>query len=459
MPPETDRRYATMNGLAAPSTEEMGSSGLRISGGRVDEEFDNAWRQHKKARTIQEMLTDPMVSRSMWTFELLIKNVEWDAEPANDSNEAMQAADFLKSVLFEDQSHSWNESLSHHLSMVPWGWAYHELVWKRRLGYRNRNDPGANSKFNDGKWGLRKTAFRGQNTLFEWMPDDKGMRQLDTYSGVNRGVVDLPIEQSLLFRLSNYRDSPEGRSLLRAAYVPWYRKKNVATFQGIGVERDLVGLPVIRVPIEIMLASGSQEALVKHEFERMGRNIRQDDQAYVMLPSNRDESGNYYYDFTLASTTGTGTKIDTQPIIDAYNKEILMALMTDVTLIGHEQVGSFSLHSSATQLLSFGLSGMMDSIQEVYNRHFVPRLFGHNGLNPELMPKLIHGDVETVDLDELGNFIVRMAQGGFDLTDVENEIRRRAGFPLREAGDIPPKPQVDEPEEDEDLPEMEEDAA
>jgi len=426
---------AYLNGSARPSTQEIGSSGLRISGNRLLEEYDNAWRQHQKARTIREMLVDPMISRSMWTFELLIRNVKWEIEPANIDNESMRDAQFAREVLFKDQSQSWDEILSNHMTMLSWGWAWHELVWKRRQGMKNRQEPGLNSQFTDGRWGLRKTAFRGQNTLWEWHLEPGGgviaMEQLDTYASPSRGQVTIPIEQSLLFRLSNYRDSPEGRSLLRAAYIPWYRKKNIATLQGIGIERDLVGLPFIRVPTEMMTSTDPEVVALRNIFERMGSNIRRDEQAYIMMSSAKDEHGDYLYDFSLVSTTGTNTKLDTQPIIDAQNKEILIALMTDVVLIGHEQVGSLALHSSATQLMSYGLGATMDSICEVYNRHFFPRLWAVNGLPVETMPKLSHGDVETVDLNELGDFIVKLANSQ-DISDLDNEVRRRAGFPMRE---------------------------
>ena len=431
-----DSTYA-VNGFIRPSVQEIGTSGLEFSGGRLQEEFDRAWKQDRRKRTIREMLTDPMISRSMWTFELLIKNVNWDIQPADESNEALRDAEFARTVLFDDQSQSWGESLSNHLSMIPWGWAWHELVWKRRRGHRSRQEPGLNSQYTDGRWGLRKTAFRGQNTLWEWNLDDRGnvisMIQLDTYAHPSRGQTVLPIEQSLLFRMSSYRDSPEGRSLLRGAYIPWYRKKNIATLQGIGIERDLVGLPFFRVPSYIMTSEDPTVIAQRQAFERIGRNIRQDNQAYLMLPSDRDEtSGEYLYDFTLVSASGSTTKIDTQPVIDAQNKEMVIGLMTDVVLIGHEKVGSLALHSSTTALLSYGLGGIMDSICETYNRHFMPRLWAINGLPMETMPALIHGDVETVDLEELGNFMVRYTQSGLDLSDIENEIRRQAGFPLRE---------------------------
>lgn len=451
-----DTQFAT-NGRASrfavpgkPSTEEMGTTGLRVSGGRIDEEYDRAWKQGRKARTIQEMLSDPLISRSLWTFELLIRNTSWEFQASDESNEAMLAKEFADQVLFEDQSHSWGESLSNHMSMLSWGWAYHELVWKRRLGYRNVREPGMNSKFTDGRWGLRKTAYRGQDTLWEWMitpeGDIEGMKQLDTYAVPSRGPVTLPLEQCLLFRLSAHRSSPEGRSLFRSAYIPWYHKKNIAMLQGIGIERDLAGLPVIYVPVEILRPNPSPDALyLRQEFERMGRNLKRDEQAFAMLPSQRDEHGELMYDLKLLSSAGT-RQVDTKSVLEFYNQEMLIALMTDVVLIGHESVGSLALHSSTTQLLSYGLGGVMDSICEVYNRHFMPRLWAHNGLPPETMPMLTHGDVETVDLDELGNFVVRMAQGGFDLSDVENEVRRRAGLPMREVDDME--------EEDEDEPEM-----
>ena len=440
--------FASTNGVVArPSTREIGTAGIPIIGGQIQEEFSRAWKNQNKVRTIREMMTDPYIARSLWTFEVLIRSAKWDVEPVGEAPEELEAAEFVCEVLFEDQSHSWHEALSNHLSMIMWGWAWHELVWKRRLGQRNRREKGLNSKFTDGQWGLRKTALRNQDTLFEWDIDEHGgiqaMVQMDTYATPARGSVRIPIEESLLFRTTTNRNSPEGRSLLRGAYIPWYYKRQIATFQGIGIERDLAGLPMIRVPIAVI--NDPAHVATKALYEKMGTNIRKDEQAYVMLPSIRDEHGEYLYDFTLVSSTGS-RQMDTQPVIEGYNKDITIALMTDVVLIGHESVGSLALHSSTTELLSYGLGGFMDSIADVYNRHFIPRLWAVNGKPTEIMPKLVHGDIEQVNLDELGNFIVRMAQGGFDMMDVEDEIRRRAGFPIREDGSDPSLvPNVPEP--------------
>ena len=44
------------------------------------------------------------------------------------------------------------------------------------------------------------------------------------------------------------KGNPEGRRILRDAYRAWYFKKRLEEFEAIGVERDLAGMPVGKVP-------------------------------------------------------------------------------------------------------------------------------------------------------------------------------------------------------------------
>ena len=89
------------------------------------------------------------------------------------------------------------------------------------------------------------------------LPGDPKRWIFDTSGGV-QGIVQLappyyqnvtlPIEKCLLFRTTTVKGNPEGRSMLRNAYRPWYMKKRIEEFEAIGVERDLAGLPVGKVP-------------------------------------------------------------------------------------------------------------------------------------------------------------------------------------------------------------------
>ena len=105
--------------------------------------------------------------------------------------------------------------------------------------------------------------------------------------------------------------------------------------------------------------------------------------------------------------------------------------MTDLLVVGHEKVGSFALASSKTSLLSTALGGILDIVTEGVNRQGMPRLWRVNGFPVETMPPMVHGDIEHQSLEEVANFILRLSQAGFQVEDLEPEVRRRTGFPLK----------------------------
>jgi phage gp29-like protein len=114
-------------------------------------------------------------------------------------------------------------------------------------------------------------------------------------------------------------------------------------------------------------------------------------------------------------------------------------VLADFILIGHQAVGSFALASSKTELFAVAIGGWLTSIADVLNRHAVPRLLA---LNPEFakakMPTFAHDDIETPDLEGLGNYIAALSGAGMTLfpdEELEDFVRRAAGMPERAEGD------------------------
>ena len=68
----------------------------------------------------------------------------------------------------------------------------------------------------------------------------------DAASGL--GTYTIPMSKALLFRTKSRKNNPEGRSILRNAYRSWYFKRRIQEIEGIGIERDLAGLPVMHGP-------------------------------------------------------------------------------------------------------------------------------------------------------------------------------------------------------------------
>lgn len=133
------------------------------------------------------------------------------------------------------------------MSFLTFGWSFHEIVYKRRAG--NSRDPRLNSKYTDGLIGWQKLPIRSQETLFRWEYDDHdnltGMTQLPPPKYV---MATIPIDKALHFRTKSRKNNPEGRSILRSAYRAWYFKRRIQEIEGVGIERDLAGLPTLTAP-------------------------------------------------------------------------------------------------------------------------------------------------------------------------------------------------------------------
>ena len=211
-----------------PDLDELGTTGLKRTSGFINEEFLARLRGIQGIKTYREMAdNDPVIGAIVYAIEKVITRLEWRVDPYTDNSidgdidqADIETAEFVESCL-NDMSDSWDATLAEILSMIVYGWSYHEIVYKKRVG-PDQKDPRKRSKFTDNKIGWRKWAIRGQETLFLWNFDSdggiQGMQQVDPYTG--HGRIDIPIQKSLLFRTTSAKNNPEGRSLLRNAYRP-----------------------------------------------------------------------------------------------------------------------------------------------------------------------------------------------------------------------------------------------
>jgi len=411
---------------------EIGSTGLNRYGGDVQEEFLRELQGPKWTRLVKEMSDqDPVISAFLFAIEMLIRQVEWDVKPASEDQADHDVAEFVESC-FDDMSATWEDTLAEILSMLRYGWSYLETIYKYRQG--DNANPSKRSKYTDGRLGWRKWSIRSQDTLEKWEFDtDGGIQGLWQQAPPLYQSVMIPIEKALLFRTTSRKNNPEGKSVLRSAYRPWYYKKNMEVIEGIGVERDLAGIPFIRAPKSIMDPRAAAEAKALYaSLKEMGTNLRNNEEACVILPSDKDQNGNYYYDLTLL-TSGGARQFDTDKIITRYDQRIAMTVLADFILLGHESVGSFSLSSDKTTLFSTAVGAWLDGVADVINRHAIPRLLRLNGIQVEELPELVHGDLEKISLEALSAFITAMNGAGMPLfpdQDLENYLRQQADLPM-----------------------------
>lgn len=418
----------------------IGQTGLKHAAGYVFEEFLVRLRGINGVRIYREMSDNSaIIGAALSVIELLIRQVEWRFEPADDSEEAAAEVEFMEGAL-EDMSITFPDLVSEALSMLVYGWAYFEIIYKLRKGATA--DPTTRSKFDDGKWGWRKIEIRAQDTLSRWVFQEdggiEGMVQLDQYQG--SAPVFIPIEKSLLFRTRVSKGNPEGRSALRSGVLTWNQLKRIEEFEGIGIERDLGGMPIMEVPAEVLVPNPSPElSALRAELEKFVTQVRVDERYGGLVPSEVKPDGSPSgFKFKLLGGGG-GRRIQTDPIVKRKESRILMLFLSQFLIMGTDKVGSLSLSSNMTDLFGTAIGTYMDHIADVFNRFGIRRLQALNGRPQELDPKLVHGDIEGPDLDKIGTFITSMATAGFDVTDpkIRRKLLEGAGLPFEVEDDAP----------------------
>ena len=406
---------------------EYGKTGLfRFDTGWIYEEFLRELQGRKGIEVYKEMSeNDDIIGAILFATEMLMRQSKWSIQEAGTEQADLDAAEFVRTCM-DDMEETWSDFISEVLSFLTYGWSYHEIVYKRRMG-RSKN-PETNSKYTDGLIGWRKLPIRSQDTLWEWKYDEK-----DNLIGLVQCApplyeqVFIPIEKALHFKTKSRKGNPEGRSVLRNCYRNWYFKRRIQEIEGIGIERDLAGLPVLEAPEGVDIWSDECKAELA-KAEAIVRSVRRDEREGIVLGNG--------WKFSLTSTGGR-RQFDTNQIIERYDTRMAMTVLADFVLLGHQAVGSFALSSDKTELFGVALGAFLDLICEVFNNQAIPRLIDINGEHFAGItdyPILTHGDIETQDLGQLGEFVSKMVGIGAITPDesMEDYLRLAADLPERD---------------------------
>ncbi|MCI9099708.1 MAG: hypothetical protein HFH59_09310 [Lachnospiraceae bacterium] len=408
--------------------KEYGRIGQNRWDGVFFEEFLPELHGLKGIKVYKEMeRNDDTVGAILFAIRMLIRHAPWAVESGGNTTKDKKAAEFVESCM-NDMQATWTDTISEVLSFLPYGWSFHEIVYKRRLGkLRNR---AVSSKYSDGLIGWQKLAIRSQDTLYKWEYDEKdnltGMTQMPP---PDYGLLTIPMKKAMLFRTESAKDNPEGRSILRNAYRSWYFKRRIQEIEAIGIERDLAGLPVITGPEGFDLWDEDDPDAVKTyaALVKMVKNIRRNEFEGLVL------NGGYKAELL---STGGARQFDTNAIINRYDTKIAMTVLADFIMLGHQKVGSFALSSDKTELFSVAIGSFLDVICETFNNQGIPSLIDVNGSYFEGItdyPKLTHGDIEDVDITKLAAFIKDLTGVGVLVPDedLEDYVREAAHLPER----------------------------
>ena len=408
----------------ADAKSVLGVAGQNTRNGQIRaDEFLPELRGKKAVRKYREMRdNDSTIGAVMYSVEQILRDVDLHVKPANESDAAKREAKFVEEVL-HDMDHTLDDHVAEALSFLSYGFAWFEVVYKRRVGPTARSDK-RHSKYTDGRIGVRKIAVRAPWTISKFDVDQRsgdvlGIEQdVGGYNNENR----IPVNKSLYYRTTSLNGDPSGRSILRNAYTSYEFLNNLQSIEAIAVERELAGIPVARIPSEYLSgdASAAQSGFV-NSLQQILRDVKFNEQGYIILPSDTypDKDGApsniRLVDVELMSSSGT-RNIDIDPIVKRYQHDIARSVLSEFLLLG-SQGGSYALSKSKTDLFLRALESYIQAIVDVLNKQLVERLWQLNGLNYDLMPQIVAGDVAPHDLRELSSFLRNLNGANIDVSN------------------------------------------
>lgn len=116
------------------ANKEIGRIGQRRYGGTIYEEFLHELRGTRGIEVYREMSeNDDVVGAILFAIEMLVRQCDWNVEPGGDTAKDKEAAEFVESCM-HDMQDTWTDTISEILSFLTYGWSFHEIVYKRRIG-------------------------------------------------------------------------------------------------------------------------------------------------------------------------------------------------------------------------------------------------------------------------------------------------------------------------------------
>ena len=428
----------------------LGATGLKSFGGKISEEFLPDLRGDKAVKMYKEMsMNDPVIGAVLYAIRTLVRQVDWSIREADDTPEAKECAEFVSECLFEDMEETWSDTLSEILSFLVFGFSTHEITYKIRRG-PEQEDKRFKSRFRDNRIGWRGFPIRSQESLSEWDIDETDGSIIGFYQAPppNFDTRYIPKDKMLLFRADAHKGNPEGRSILRNSYISYFYKKKITLYEGVGVSRDLAGLPCLEVPLQILSSNASSgEKAVLASMKDLVQRVGRDEYEGLVIPSETLADGTPSgYRLKLLSAGGR-RPIDVNEIIKRYESRIAMSMLGEFILLGSESVGSFALADSKTALFAQALGTYLDSIAGIINNEAIPRLMRLNNFPEACYPKLAYDDIETPDLAALSSSLASLVGAGVLTPDdkLEEYVREYGNLPATDtmSSRIEPEPEAD----------------
>jgi len=331
----------------------IGVRGLKHRAGRIEEEWRKEFRSWDRAcKQFIEMRDYYIIATVLDAVKLPLLEAKVSTEPAEAQTPGdIAAADWLLDCINRMHRQTWASHTEDMLSSIEFGWALGEIVLEKR---------------GDGRHWLKNIDPRGQDTLSRWEFDaqirDEVLKMIQLDPNLNIEIP-IPLAKCVHVTFRGRKGNPEGHSVLLSLHWPYRMLRDLEVFEGIGIERDVGGMPVASLPEEGVV---SDAALTK--LEEALKGMRRDENEFLITPPGVE-----------VKPYGAGQKMfNIGEVIDRKKKEILMRMYAQFLMLGMEKVGTQALVQGSQDFFNLSLGAVQRSVKEAWNQQLVPYLFAFN---------------------------------------------------------------------------------
>jgi phage gp29-like protein len=345
--------------------------------------------------------SDAQIKATLLMMELPLRSTNWFIKPADNSSQAKKNAEFVEENLFTGppvgMSLHFEDFIKETCSMFTYGHAIFEKVFEAKNGWL--------------KW--KKFAPRPQSTIYDWYYDEVGdLKEIEQELWQHSFKrVKMPIDKLLVFTHDMKQGDYRGRSVLRTTYKHWSIKDFLYKITNIGIERNLVGSPVVTLP----------ENWTDDDLERakqIVKNLRGNEFGGATLPPG----------FLLELFEGKRTLIDVLPYIEYQDTLISRSILAQFMNLGTKSGGSFALSKDQSDLFMMMLGACAKYICNVLNAYAIPQLINYNFAS-DLYPKLAF---KPIGNDKLLSVLKMLVEGSIVVPDADLEVWARDMLELPE---------------------------
>jgi len=416
---------------------ETGYLGLNVFNGVSNDELKRELNFPHSIATYKQMSYHGTINSALTLFDNLIGKADWIFKPvAGASAKELREAEVINEMMQDMKDYSWSDFISEALSANMYGFSVHEKVYRRRLKSNG-------SKYDDGIIGWKKLPIRSQETIEKFIFSEdgnevRGVKQnlsaisdvYNRYSTRTNNEVILGRSKIILFKAGKHKGDPFGKSMLRDAYLSWRFLSVIEEIEANGVAKDLVGLPVLKLPPQYLSADAStDQKAIRSYYENVMRNMQLNQQSALILPQAHDpDTKQPLFELELLSLNGSKA-MDTSKIKEYYKNSILTSLFADILVLGQSGGGSNALGQVKNSLSATAAEAMLRKIRDVINEDLIKQTYELNSWDISRMGYMDFDNLESEDLESFSKAVQRFASTSVLEVDrsVLNRVREAIG--------------------------------